>query len=108
MPIRVKVCVLKYCSPMNTQGKNFVYEICVLFTRHKIHKRNFCLVYSWVNNTLVTLETLQRIKFLQKTHLQIQSAFFFIKMTFKRCALKISVRTVSNENGFYKAFKNDF
>ena len=44
--------LLKYYSPMNTQGKNFVYEFCVLFTRHKIHKRNFCLVYSWVNNTL--------------------------------------------------------
>ena len=40
---------------MSTQGKNFVYEFCVLFTRHKIHKQNFCLVYSWVKNTLVAM-----------------------------------------------------
>ena len=43
---------LKYFSPMSTQGKKFVHEFCVLWIRHKIHARNFCLVYSWVKNTL--------------------------------------------------------
>ena len=43
---------IKYFSPMSTQGKDFVYEFCVLWIRHKIHARNFCLVYSWVKNTL--------------------------------------------------------
>ena len=51
---RIQGCrvAVKYFSPKSTQGKNFVYEFCVLFTRHKIHKQNFCLVYSWVKNTL--------------------------------------------------------
>jgi hypothetical protein len=46
---------------MNTQGKNFVYEFCVLFTRHIIYKRNFCLVYSWVNNTLAKIQIKSRL-----------------------------------------------
>ena len=40
------VFVLKYYSPMNAHGKTFVYEFCVLFTRHKIPKRKLCHVYS--------------------------------------------------------------
>ena len=52
-PSSDKSPLIKYFSPMRTQDKNFVYEFCVLFTRHKIHKQNFCLVYWWVKNTLV-------------------------------------------------------
>ena len=36
--LKTTLSELKYFSPMSTQGKNFVDEVCVLFTRHKIHK----------------------------------------------------------------------
>ena len=32
----LRILILKYFSPMNTQGKHFVFEFCVLFTRRKI------------------------------------------------------------------------